>query len=53
MLVKQIAEENNLSEKAEWKPAPRREKPFYAMTLEERVAIVQKGPQLRHAGVPL
>lgn len=44
MLVKQIAEENNLSEKAEWKPAPRREKPFYAMTLEERVAIVQKDP---------
>ena len=44
MLVKQIAEENGLSEKAEWKPAPRREKPFYAMTLEERVAIVQKDP---------
>ena len=44
MLVKQIAEENGLSEKAEWKSAPRREKPFYAMTLEERVAIVQKDP---------
>ena len=44
MLVEQIARENNLSEKAEWKPAPRREKPFYAMTLEERVAIVQKDP---------
>lgn len=44
MLVKQIAEENGLSEKAEWKPAPKREKPFYAMTLEERVAIVQKDP---------
>ena len=27
MLVEQIARENNLSEKAEWKPAPRREKP--------------------------
>ena len=44
MLAEQIAKENNLSEKAEWKPAPRREKPFYAMTLEERVAIVQKDP---------
>lgn len=44
MLVEQIARENNLSEKAEWKPAPKREKPFYAMTLEERVAIVQKDP---------
>ena len=44
MLVEQIARENNLSEKAEWKPTPKREKPFYAMTLEERVAIVQKDP---------
>ena len=44
MLVEQIARENDLSEKAEWKPAPKREKPFYAMTLEERVAIVQKDP---------
>ena len=44
MLVEQIARENSLSKKAEWKPAPRREKPFYAMTLEERVAVVQKDP---------
>ena len=44
MLVEQIARKNDLSEKAEWKPAPKREKPFYAMTLEERVAIVQKDP---------
>lgn len=42
MLCGQIAEECGLAKKAEWKPAPKREKPFYAMTLEERAAIVEK-----------
>lgn len=45
MLVKQIAEENGLTEKAEWLPAPRREKPFYDMTLEERVEVVKRDPE--------
>jgi len=42
MLVSQIANENNLSEKQEWKPAPVRKKPFYAMSLEERVEAVRE-----------
>lgn len=40
MLVGQIVRENRLTEKPEWKPAPVRPKPFYAMTLEERVEAV-------------
>lgn len=42
MLVGQIASENQLAQKAEWKPAPVRKKPFYAMTLEERVEAVKE-----------
>lgn len=42
MLVEQIAGENGLKEKQEWRPAPKREKPFYAMTLEERAAVVKR-----------
>lgn len=45
MLVKQIAEENGLTEKKEWLPAPKREKPFYDMTLEERVEVVKRDPE--------
>ncbi|MEG2603519.1 MAG: NAD(P)/FAD-dependent oxidoreductase [Clostridia bacterium] len=45
MLVEQIARENTLSKKADWQPAPKREKPFYAMDLEERAAIVRKNPE--------
>lgn len=41
----QIAQEQGLSLKAEWNPAPRREKPFYAMNLEERMQIVRKNPE--------
>ncbi len=41
MLVKQIADDNKLEEKPEWKPAPKRQKPFYAMTLEERAQAVR------------
>lgn len=43
-LVEQIVRENGLAEKAEWKPAPKREKPFYAMSLEERVDVVKRNP---------
>lgn len=43
-LVEQIAQENKLTEKAEWKPAPKREKPFYAMSLQERVDVVKRNP---------
>ena len=42
MLVDQIACENKLNEKPDWKPAPKREKPFYAMTLEERAEAVAR-----------
>lgn len=45
MLVNQIAEENGLTEKKEWLPAPKREKPFYDMTLEERVEVVKRDPE--------
>lgn len=45
MLVRQIAEENRLEKKAEWLPAPKREKPFYAMTLEERADVVRRDPE--------
>jgi len=44
-LVGMIASEQGLTEKAEWKPAPKREKPFYAMTLEERAEVVKKNPE--------
>ncbi len=43
-LVGMIAKDNHLTEKAEWKPAPKREKPFYAMSLEERVEVVKRNP---------
>jgi len=43
-LVGMIAENEGLKEKAEWKPAPKREKPFYAMTLEERAELVKRDP---------
>lgn len=44
-LSEQMKEEQNLPEKETWKPAPKREKPFYAMTLEERTAVVKKNPE--------
>ena len=44
-LGEQIAREQGLNEKGEWKPAPRREKPFYAMTLEERADVVRKNAE--------
>lgn len=45
MLVSQIAQENGLEEKTEWKPAPKRQKPFYAMTLEERAQAVRQNAE--------
>ncbi|MEG0049971.1 MAG: NAD(P)/FAD-dependent oxidoreductase [Clostridia bacterium] len=45
MLVAQIAEENGLTEKAEWLPAPKREKPFCGMTTEERAEAVARDPE--------
>lgn len=42
MLAGQIARENALSLKPEWKPAPVRPKPFYAMSLEERIEAVNE-----------
>ncbi len=42
MLVRQIADENALVEKLDWKPAPARSKPFYAMSLEERMEAVKQ-----------
>lgn len=42
MLAGQIAGENALPLKPEWKPAPVRKKPFYAMSLEERVEAVKE-----------
>ncbi|MDD3335101.1 MAG: NAD(P)/FAD-dependent oxidoreductase [Eubacteriales bacterium] len=45
LLTEQIISENGLAEKKEWKPAPKREKPFYAMTLEERVDVVKRNPE--------
>ena len=45
MLVGQIASENNLAEKTEWKSAPMRNKPFYAMTLEERMKAVKENAE--------
>lgn len=44
-LVDMIAKENALIEKEKWLPAPEREKPFYAMTLEERVEAVKNDPE--------
>ena len=43
-LAEMIVKNEGLSEKAEWKPAPKREKPFYAMTLQERVELVKRDP---------
>ena len=44
-LVGQVAQENGLNQKDEWLPAPKREKPFYAMTLDERAAAYRKNPE--------
>ena len=44
MLGKQIAEEQNLVLKKDYKPAPAHPTPFYAMTTEERAAAVEKDP---------
>ena len=43
-LVNMIEKGEGLTRKAEWKPAPKREKPFYAMTLEERAELVKRDP---------
>ena len=45
ILVAQIAAEQGLKKKAQWLPAPVREKPFYDMNDEERAAIVKKNPE--------
>lgn len=45
MLVDQIAAEQNLKLKAEWLSAPVREKPFYAMNMEERAKAVARDPE--------
>jgi len=44
-LAEMIVADYSLTEKAEWLPAPKRPKPFYAMTLEERAAIVKENPE--------
>ncbi len=44
-LVGMIEKNEGLTKKAEWLPAPKREKPFYAMSLEERAEIVKKDPE--------
>ena len=44
-LVSMIAMDNDLVEKPEWLPAPKREKPFYAMTLEERADVFSRKPE--------
>lgn len=41
-LVDMIAKDNKLVQKSEWKSAPKREKPFYDMTLEERADVVSR-----------
>lgn len=43
-LAGQIARDAALRLKPEWKPAPRRGKPFSAMTLEERAEAVRRDP---------
>ena len=43
-LVDMMEKNEGLTRKAEWKPAPKREKPFYAMTLEERAELVKRDP---------
>lgn len=45
MLCEEIALENRLEKKAEWKPAPRRQKAFSVMTIEERATAVQENPE--------
>lgn len=45
MLAAQIASENGLREKTDWLPAPKREKPFYAMTFDEREDVVRRNPE--------
>ncbi|MCE5342130.1 MAG: NAD(P)/FAD-dependent oxidoreductase [Eubacteriales bacterium] len=43
-LCGQITGENRLTRKAEWKPAPVRPKPFFAMTADERQAAYERDP---------
>lgn len=45
MLAEQIAADNALELKPDWKPAPKRDKPFYAMTLEERAEAVKRNSE--------
>ena len=44
MLGSMIAEEQGLIKKADYQPAPRHPRPFYAMTSEERAAAVKADP---------
>ena len=44
-LAEQIVREAGLRPKADWQPAPHREKPFYAMSTEERAAAVARDSQ--------
>lgn len=44
LLCGQIADENGLKKKAHWHGAPKRPKPFYAMTAEERAEAVKHDP---------
>ena len=44
MLCEQIVRENNLKRKVGWQGAPKRPKPFYAMTADERAKAVAKDP---------
>ena len=44
MLVDIIAREENLKEKEAWLPLPRRKKPFYEMTAQERAEAVAEDP---------
>ena len=45
MLIEQIATENGLAEKADWLPAPKRETPFYDMTLAQRAEAVRQNAE--------
>ncbi|MDD3410000.1 MAG: NAD(P)/FAD-dependent oxidoreductase [Eubacteriales bacterium] len=45
MMAEQIADENGLTKKADWKPAPQRRKPFSSMTLEERAEAYAQNPE--------
>lgn len=43
-LAEEIAKDFRLAAKADWRPAPRREKPFYDMSLQERAQAVERDP---------